>query len=284
MALTAVAAADYVTDFEGFMAGTPVGFPLTGQDGFYIPSGTTSVDYLCYFYYLNGLSIPQNPGGGMIFVAGTGPGDGSTFARGQRDIVLTSGLWKFAYDFCGHFEGAAASNNLGSFSAQDAPNDWIHLFAWVVGQEGVLYTAGIMAYDAAGVQFPQPGVLPGPEWDNLELDHWYRSTMMVDFSTNQVVQVAIEDLETNVETVVNVVDWYLEGGSGGSTAPMTGFRFFAGAGANPGNSVAFDNLNIEEMLATPVLPATWGGIKAQFVADTPSKGSAPSRAGGPVTN
>jgi hypothetical protein len=159
--------------------------------------------------------------------------------------------------------------------------------SWVPGQEGTLYTAGYLVHDQFGFQTPQPGELAGPEWTDLELNHWYRATTMVDFATNQVVRVAIKDLATNIETTVDVVDWYLEGGSvanGGSTSDMTGFRFFAGGGT-AGNSLAFDNLNVEDRSGTPVQPATWGGIKAQFEAGTrEAPAPAPRPSVSPTTN
>jgi hypothetical protein len=258
------AMADYITDFESFIFGAPIGEPITGQDGWYIPPGTDSVDGLCHTYLLNQYNIAENPTGGTVFVSGEGPGNGVDFARAQHDETFTMETWEFSYDFCCLFVGAGpAANNLGSFSAQPAPNDFIHLFAWVPGFEGELYTAGYMFHDAGGTQFAQPGNIPGPQWDNLVLNVWYRSTMLVDFASNMCTEVRISEVG-GTATVFNPTDWYLEGGSAGSTAPMEAFRLFAGAISAPGNVVALDNLVVRVAASTPVENATWGGIKARF--------------------
>lgn len=259
--LAAVAYADYVSDFEG-LAAFPDGFPLTGQDNYYIPSGTTSVDYLVYTYPGNTLGLPMNPDGGLKFVGGTGPGS-PTFARGQRDVTYSAALWELSYDFAAHFEGPGAANNVGSFSMQPAPNDFIHLMSWVDPSVPTTYQALYMAYDAAGTQFPQPGQGGGPAWESLMVDHWYRATAIVDFVSNQFTEIRIKDIMTGVESTFNPVDWYLEGGAGGSTADATAFRFFAGGG-NEGNSLAFDNIVLRELAATAIEPTSWGAIKSSF--------------------
>jgi hypothetical protein len=260
------ALADYVQDFETLTYGAPVGVPLTGQDGYYIPSGTTSVDWLCYTYLLNTYSITQNPNGGIVFVAGEGPGDGATYARAQHAIALTDQVWEFAYDFCCFYTdpGQPAANNLGSFSSQPAPNDFIALFEWEPGFEGTIMRHSYIMYDATGAQFLTPYPTGGPDWENLALNHWYRGTMKVDFTLNKCVEVTIADIQVGGAPVSYVpTDWYLEGGSAGSTADMTDFRLFAGGGA-PGNVVAIDNVSIRELGATPVEPTTWGNLKASF--------------------
>ena len=222
------------------------------------------MDYLVYTYFDNSIGLPQNPGGGIFFAGGTGPGDGATYARGQHDFTPTAALWEFSYDFACAFDSPdPAANNLGSFSGQSAPNPFIHIFTWVPGLEGVSFTAGYMFNDAAGTQFPAPGEIPGPQWDNLLLNNWYRSTMMIDFVTNQCIEVSIMDVTGGGgATSFTPTDWYLDGGQGGTSA-MEAFRMFAGGGA-PGNSVGFDNFMIREMTATAVEPTTWGAIKNQF--------------------
>ncbi len=271
------ASAELCTDFENYI-GAPEGFPLTGQFGWYIPAGTASVDFNVHTYFTgNPGGIPDNPTGGLFFVAGVGPGN-SVFARAQHDETFTNEEWCFEFDFCANFIGATASNNVGSFSSQPASatsglNDFIFLHSWVTGQEGVLYQLGYMVCDATGVQAAQPGLFPGTEWQNLPLQHWFRSSTKINFATNRVTEVSLTDIDTGATVTVDVsgLEWYLEGGAAGSTEPATGFRLFAGATSNPGNVLAFDNLCVRPCGATAVEPSTWGSIKARF--DAPEGGN-----------
>jgi len=245
-----VAAAQYENDFDGLMA-DPNGVVLTGQDFFYLPTG--SVDFLAYTYAGNVLGMPQNPEGGTIFVAGLGPG-GTTFARTQRDVAFGdgTGAWQITYDFCAAYLGTGASaNNLGSFSIRydDTNVHNIHLFSWVDPNVPTNYNAFYLAYDATGIQMAQPGTSPGPAWGNLVLNHWYRAWTTIDLDQNKIVEVGIIDLETMQQSVFNPVDWYLVGGSAGAIGPPQNFRFFGG-GSVYGNAMAFDNMSIAQPAAS----------------------------------
>lgn len=265
--LVATAGADFETGFEDY-AGTPNGLPLNGQFGWYNPDPPNSVDFNVHTYFDNSLGIPFHPDPtppfNDFFAGGRGPGS-PTFARSQLDIVYTDAVWEIGFDFCGAFLGTPpSSNNVGSFSAQPAPNDHIMLMSWVPGQEGALYTLGYLGYDAGGAQFPQPGEVPGPEWTDLLINNWYRTVMIIDFVANSITEVRIQDIQAGGPVATfSPVGWYLEGGSGGSTAPATGFRLFAGGGVE-GNVLAFDNVFLREVTATSVEPTTWGSIKAHF--------------------
>jgi len=244
--IAGVAAAQYNNDFDGLSA-DPAGVVLTGQDFFYVPAGTTSVDFLVYTYAGNILGLPPNPNGGVNFVAGNGPG-GTTFARAQRDVAFGdgTGMWKMEYDICATYLGTGVSaNNLGSLSIRynDANVHNIHLFSWVDYNLPTNYNAYYLAYDATGVQMAQPGTAPGPAWSGLELNHWYRCWTTLDLDANTIVEVGIIDLSTMVQSVVNPVDWYLVGGSAGAIGPPQNFRFFGG-GSVAGNVMAFDNMSI----------------------------------------
>jgi hypothetical protein len=242
--------ADYMTDFEG-LNGSPAGVPLTGQDGFYIPGGTDSVDYNVHTYAGNSLGFPANPEGGDQFVAGTGPAS-PTFARAQRDFAWADrDVWTVTYDFAGNFQGSgAAAQNLGSLSTQPSAtsNGYIHLMTWVDINNPTNFNAFFLAFDAGGVQFAQPGASPGPEWENLEVNHWYRSQTVLDFATNQILEVSILDLETQQGATFNPTDWFL----GGRADDPDSFRFFAGGGV-AGNTLAFDNFSIVPEPATAFL-------------------------------
>ena len=102
---TAPAHAQYTSDFENLNASAG-GTILTGQDGFYLPSG---VDFNAYTYAGNVLGFVQNPVGGNQFVAGEGPGDGTNYARAQRDITWGAGYVELEYDVAGQFLGTGTT-------------------------------------------------------------------------------------------------------------------------------------------------------------------------------
>jgi len=258
-----IASADYESGFEDIV-GSPGGTVLTGQDGFYLPAGTLSVDYLVYTYSGNALGLPQNPTGGLQFVGGTGPA-GDYYARAQRDNDFSGGVQTVAYDFCGTFVGTGPSaQNLGSFSLWNgvATGVFIHLMTWVDPNVPTTYNAFYLAYDAGGTQFLQPGASPGPEWEGLEINHWYRAFATVDPSSNTITEVGIVDLETMQEAVYYPTDWYMEGGAAGVTTTPFAFRFFAG-GSVAGNTLAFDNASMTHEV-TSVEETSWGAIKAMY--------------------
>jgi hypothetical protein len=265
-ALPVALAEDYVTGFEELW-GWFSGEPLTGQDGYYIPVAG-SLDYYVYTYDGNTLLIPQNPTGELQFIGGSGTGSG-VYARAQRDLMFDGGnVYYLAYDFCGAFLGTPPSaQNVGSFSMRDdgavpALTHYIHLITWVDPNVPTHINAFFMPYDAGGTQAPQPGYSPGAAWENLPINHWYRSWIRVCFDTNMFLEVGIIDLETSIETTYVPTDWYLVGGAAGTTRPMS-FRFFAGGGA-AGNVLAFDNIDIHEEVPTPAEDTTWGAIKALY--------------------
>lgn len=262
MMVATTALAQYASDFEALNA-SPAGVIMTGQDGWTLPSG---IDWKVYTYAGNALALPQNLTGGSKFVGGTSLG-GTDLARAQHDIAFGAiPQWQAGYDFAATYLGTPPSaQNLGSFSLQPAPNDYIHLAAWVDPATPTSFNFDYLAYDAGGTQFPAPGASPGPAWDNLALNHWYRAWEVFDFAINQIIEVGIRDLTTGSQVVVNPVGWYLEGGTGGSTAPSTAIRFFAGGAA--GNTFAFDNLSIEPRGPTAVEPTTWGRIKSTYRLD-----------------
>ncbi len=261
-----VVRADYVSGFEG-LVGSWSGEPLTGQDGYYLPPGTESVDFLVYTYLDNQLMLPENPTGGLQFIGGTGPA-GNVYARAQRDMSFAGDpVWNLAYDFAAAYLGSPPSaNNIGSFSLRNegaAVTHYIHLMAWVDPATPTNFTAFFMGYDAAGNQHAQPGVSPGPAWENLDLNHWYRAWAKIDLDLNMFLEVGIIDLDTGVEEVFYPTDWYLAGGAGGASAMPESFRFFAG-GSVAGNVLAFDNIEIVNLPPVPVIPTSWGQIKTLF--------------------
>ena len=66
--LAGSASAELCTDFENY-AGAPEGFPLTGQQGWYIPSGTTSVDFQVFTYLTGRCANGAERDGGTLYHA-----------------------------------------------------------------------------------------------------------------------------------------------------------------------------------------------------------------------
>lgn len=247
-ALPMVATAQYTQDFDG-LNGSPSGVILTGQDGYFLPTGPPGdVDFMVYTYAGNTLGVVQNPEGGSQFIAGTGPGDGTAYARAQRLTSFGGGLeiWEVWYDFCGIFIGTPpGSNNIGSFSMRQATNTvQINLLTWVDPNNPVAMNSTYVYYDANGTQSPIPGTPPGPEWANLNPNHWYRARMVVDLMINQIIEVAIRDLSGGTEAVYYPSGWFLVGGLNPPGTPDA-IRWFGGGGG-PGNTTAWDNCLIRE--------------------------------------
>jgi len=247
----AVANAGYQQDFET-LSGSANGVVLTGQDGYYIPSGTTSTDFYVYTYSGNALGYVQNPDGGNQFAGGRGPG-GGTYARAQRDIDfwIIPGVGRFKIDMaCQFLLTGVSTNNIGSMSVRSDNtnniNAYIHLATWVDPNNPTSFNFFYLAYDASGTQFAAPGQSPGAGWEGLSLNHWYRVWTVVDYNTNLITECGITDLSTNITNVANPSNWYLAGGSAGSGTLPVAFRIFAGGGSD-GNSTAWDNVNQEIM-------------------------------------
>lgn len=251
LALAPAAMAQYQQDFDG-LSGSPSGVVLTGQDGYYLPNGTGDTDFLVYTYAGNSLGIVQNPEGGSQFIAGTGPGDGTTYARAQRNVTFGAGVWEVWYDFCGIYSGQPpATDNLGSFSMRQSTNTvHINLFTWVDLNNPTAIKSTYVPYDAFGTQFPIPGTPPGPEWSNLSVNHWYRCRTVIDLDANMIIEVGIRDLSGGTEAVYNPTDWYLYGGANGSGFLPDAIRFFGGGGG-PGNTTAWDNALVEPFIVQP---------------------------------
>ncbi len=242
--------AQFTTDFEGLTA-SATGEILTGQDGYYLPAGVTSADFLAYTYAGGAYGLPANPDGGDQFIAGEGPGDGVAYARAERMAPYPTGVVKITYDVAGAYVGGATpSDNLGSFSLQPHPTPPTHqtaifLMSWT-DPAAQTWEHSYLAYDSAGAALPTPGAILGPEWTGLSLLNWYRISTTIDFDANTLVEGSITDLSTGVTTTASFTDVYLAGGAAGGLAHPTGFRFFGGS-LTPGNVTAWDNLVIEQV-------------------------------------
>jgi hypothetical protein len=248
LALPLAATAQYSQDFEGLDASAS-GVILTGQDDYYLPTGPPGdVDFLCYTYAGNALDIVQNPEGGSQFIAGTGPGDGTSYARAQRDVTFGFGIWEIWYDFCGLYTGnPPGSNNIGSMSMRQAANTvHINLLTWVDPTSPTAINSTYVYYDANNVQSPIPGTPPGTEWSNLDPNHWYRARTVIDVDQNLIIEVGIRDLDGGTEAVYNPTGWYMYGGVN-PPGPPEAIRWFGGGGT-AGNSTAWDNALVQEQM------------------------------------
>ena len=233
---------------SGFEAPTYVGDAdgeiLNGQDFFYQPvPGSDS--FLVYTYAANALGLPQNPRGGDQFVGGTGPGT-DVFARSQRDITYGdgTGTWTATFDVAITYTGVPGDNvqNIGSFSTSVFPEEatFIALSTWTNAGDATSWNADYVWFEADGTQVIEQ--VNDPDFQGLSSEHWYRRSTTFDLDTNEILEVSITDLTTNVTATNNPVGRYLFGGVGGAPTP-TGFRFFAG-GQVDGNTMGFDNLSI----------------------------------------
>ncbi len=251
----AVAQAQYSSDYESVVA-SDTGVILTGQDGYYIPGGTSSIDYLAYKYAGNALGIAANPNGGEQFVAGTGPGPDMAgtlfFARAQRDVSYAGpDVWTTSMDVCIVYTGVLPSaQNIGSFSTQLFPGQatFIQLVRWTDPNTAANWNADFVWYPAVGAALTE--AVPDAAFQNLLTNHWYRRSATFDFATNQILEVSVTDLTTGTTATYNPPDRYLEGGAAGGLPRASGFRLFAG-GSVAGNTLAFDNVDIA--------PASTGG-------------------------
>lgn len=243
----ALAVAQHSTGYETVKA-APGGLKLTGQDGYYIPAGTVSVDFKAYTYANNTLGVPNNPAGGKQFVAGIGPGQvngRNTFARAQRDMAYCGEKWTASFDVLVQHRGKLPTGqNLGSFSIQPFPGskNFIALARWVNTATATAWNADYVYYSAFGTRLI--GSVPNAGFQNLAVNKWYRWETDFDFTTNQITEVRLIDLAAGKLVRQTLTTWYLEGGKAGGRKRPTGFRLFAGgSGATAeGNMLAFDNV------------------------------------------
>jgi len=231
--------------------GTPQGFPLIGQDGWFIPAVAGSIDAAVYAYDDNALLMPANPDGGLQFLGGTS-GGGTSFARSQHEGMNLPNVIIISYDCAAGFVGTApTAQNLGSFSLQPEPNTaapsirtYIQLNTWVDINNPTAWSISFLPYNATGGQFAQPGAYPSASWQNLVLNHWYRVRTTIDFTQNRITHVSLTDIAAGVTDDVDPVDWFVGGGQNSVLPIPQGVRFFSGGGL--GNVMAWDNLSITE--------------------------------------
>src|ERR1700682_1957492 len=232
--------------------GSSDGVLVAGQQGWYTPDVMGTQDEYVYTYDGNALGLPANTTGDTQFLGAQVSVDGS-LARAQLDNDWSaSTVWTVSYDIAAGFNGTLpARDNLGSFSLHPSTTAryFIGLNTWADIFTAVGWNTGYLAFDPDGTMFVDPAS-PGPEWQNLAVDHWYRQSTTFDFDSNSITSVSITDLDTGSTATVAPTGWYLAGGAGGGGMPLpTALRFFVGGGGAgavvPGNVMGWDNLAID---------------------------------------
>src|SRR5713101_2869590 len=218
----APAAAQLQVGFEApDFAGSADGVSADGQQGWYTPPIDSTQDHYVYTYADNGLSLSTNATGEDQFLGAQVFVDGD-LARAQLNFDWTAAsVWTVSYDFAARYNGfLPASDNLGSFSLQSSVTDryFIVLDTWVDTFTAVQWNTGYLAFDAGGTMFIDPAV-PGPEWQNLSVDHWYRQSTTFDLGSNSITSVSITDLDTGNMATFQPTGWYLAGGASGGGLP-----------------------------------------------------------------
>jgi hypothetical protein len=250
LALCAMASADFVTGFEPpDYSGSAGGIPLTGQQGWSLPSG---VGWNVYTYSGNTYGVAQNPEGSEQFIAGRMEGN-TNMARAEHTHDWTAqDVWRVTLDANGMYTGTLpAVDNLGSFSLQPSASSkyWQTVYTWEDVNTATEWRVGYMTAENPSA----PGVFPGDAWQHLPVNHWFRLSTLFKFSTNEILEVSIKDLTSGQETVVQPTGWHL---LQGTMAVPTAFRCFTGGGSGTspaGNFTAVDNVNIPEPSAAGLL-------------------------------
>jgi hypothetical protein len=233
--LVSAAPAAFVTGFEP--PDYTAGVALTGQQGWYVPSGT---DYFVYTYAASPYFLEVNPNGDEQFIAGESLGD-PNYARAEHTYDWGSNdVWVVMFDVAALYDGVLpAQDYLGSFSLQ--PSTTARYFQtlniWNSLDAPTTYRTAYITQE-----FAVPGTSPGPAWDTLLATFWYRQKTVFRMPTNEILEVGITDLSTGTQTNFRPVGWHLADTTGGGVLP-TGMRFFAG-GATGGNVDAWDNLTV----------------------------------------
>jgi hypothetical protein len=260
-ALCAVGFAQSFSDNFESETGSAAGTLLTGQNGWYLPGISGSLDGNVYTYSGNALGLATNASGGNNFAGAAANGTGSY--RMQHAVAFTnSGVWTLSLDFNFNWSGSTpAVNNLGSVSLQTSgvANYFQTLYSFAdTNNPTSTYTASFGVADAAGVASGQTvpttrnGILitPGAQWSGLVLNHWYRQTVTWDYSTNQITSTTLQDLTINGSIAsANPADYYLSGGANNiqGLPSATDIRLFVSGGSTTipnTNFGGYDNLSV----------------------------------------
>ena len=265
LAVATAAQAQLVSNFEpptysGSAAGSALtnGFGLGGQDGWYNPVAGSN-DGVVFTYTDNAWGFVRNRRQRPVRGSNTGATGFGRPARGELREHDPHRLFDINLD---RLAACSAINNLGSFTAELGHGPLRQTLYLGRHQHRHAFDANYVFFNAAGVQ--QANTLPGPEWNALNLNTWYRQSTTWDFVTNRILSVSIDNLHDAAgPTVVDVSGpgWYLAGGENPTQALPTDIRFFAGGGANNVHIMGFDNIEIVPAPASALLLGL-GGLVA----------------------
>jgi hypothetical protein len=245
LGLAAAAQAQYSSGFEpgqGY-TGAPGGVSVVGQDGWTSSPTQPSNPHLVYNYAGNTLGIAANPNGRSQFLGGASAG--ATLARAQHDVNWgASNQWVISYDLCPLYSGTLpAAANLASTSDQRndlaATRQFIALKNWVDNNNPVAggWKSEFNVFNDLGGALNNQIAFTG-----MAHNQWYRESIFVDFTTNQITKVTMKDLTTNVTQTFIPPGWYLTGGASPVNPMPDAFRFFVGGSL--GQTMGWDRLNI----------------------------------------
>lgn len=242
----AAASADLM---DGFSANIyTVGSPANGTNGWYRPAVAGSIDGLVQRNGANPQGVAANPKGGKLVLIGRSEG-GTSFARNQRNHDFgAQDQWELSWDFACAYDGTTPSAiNLGSFSPNHETlgagtfRGFIALNNFTdVNNPSAGWKAEMNVFDGVGTALNNQS--PGAAFTNLAYNHWYRQFVGVDFGTNQVLYVGIQDLTSGVKTVVSPSGWYMNGGTSTALPRAGAIRTFAGGSL--GNITAWDRVRV----------------------------------------
>lgn len=243
----------YCTGFEppDYAVGT-----LTGQDEWFLPAVAGSQNFRVEGY---GGAITPNPTGESQYAIGT-PLSTTEFARAQHSASFqdaTSYILSYDVNALGWPAKPPAVNNIGSFSTQNSATTRFtqSLFVWNdLNNPAAGWTTQVVNINAAGTNlgFVTPGA--NPAFSSLLFNHWYRHSLTIDFTTNQLLSISITDLHTSTTTTVAFTDVFLGGGSNNALglAMPDAIRMFTGG--SPNITTLWDNVCIE------IVPAPAAGV------------------------
>jgi len=253
------AMAQIVSDFEApLYNGSPAGVDATGQDGWALPGGALNQNI--YAYPGNALGLVLNPFGSNQFIGGHAGTFGER-AQARHSAAFSAGdVWTIAYDLAIGYDGtsSAGTDFHSSFVTPGSANT--PAISRSLAQYNLLIDSNNpqLGWNSQFVVRPAPPggsdtfASAGPAWTNLQLNHWYRQTITIDFSSNTYVELSITDLHTGqLLGVAQPTGWYLGGGA--VTALPRPSEFRLSVGDDPGFFAGWDNLSIVPEPTTLVL-------------------------------
>ncbi len=235
--LSPLSHADYRTDYEDLNTG-----PLTGQDGYALPGGLP----VSAAFEVQGYSVVPmnavNPGGLDRLVIGEHPGGGSIAASERNLDFQFGGRWRLAFDLLvvQPSSGTPDAVRIGSVGTRPASAKGFEVeVRWVDPATPTEFRLAWKVVDAAGTAIDV--VPPGPDWQNLVAERWYRVTTTVDFDRNRVDEVSFLRLDNGARGSHAPSQWNL--GAVAASLPDS-ILLRVDGGSQAGVRMAFDNLRV----------------------------------------